>query len=237
MSLIYALIARKTDVLVEATSPSHKGNFAEVSRKILAKIANTVQDDEKHTYVSNGYTFNIQCAWGLLFLCMAEENCGRRIPFQFLTQCTEAFVNRFDSDEPGDSGGVTMAELSDTSYSLSLSDHQAVRLFIPTLRGMVRQYCDSSSDKVTEVMSSLDEVKEVMLDNIEKVMQRGQAIDELVDKTESLHHTSHAFSRASKRLSKKNCIQHYKMQLIIGLAVMFVLYLIIASFCGFDLRC
>ena len=41
-------------------------------------------------------------------------------------------------------------------------------------------------DKVSKVQQQVSEVKEIMMDNIEKVLDRGEKIELLVDKTENL---------------------------------------------------
>ena len=45
------------DVLAEINNPNHKGNFKDISRRILTKLASKVeatQEGSKHTYVSDG---------------------------------------------------------------------------------------------------------------------------------------------------------------------------------------
>lgn len=42
------------------------------------------------------------------------------------------------------------------------------------------------SDKVTKLKSQVDEVKKIMTDNVEKVLQRGERLEDLMDKSEDL---------------------------------------------------
>jgi hypothetical protein len=44
----------------------------------------------------------------------------------------------------------------------------------------------SKSDNVSKLRSQVDEVKDVMTQNIERVLERGEKLDDLVDKTEDL---------------------------------------------------
>lgn len=44
----------------------------------------------------------------------------------------------------------------------------------------------SKSDNVAKLRSQVDEVKDVMTQNIERVLDRGEKLDDLVDKTEDL---------------------------------------------------
>jgi hypothetical protein len=50
-------------------------------------------------------------------------------------------------------------------------------------------YCEAHPDEVSKVASvqrQVDEVKNIMVDNIERVLERGEKIELLVDKTDNL---------------------------------------------------
>ena len=49
-----------------------------------------------------------------------------------------------------------------------------------------KNFSKAGSDTVTRLQSQVDEVKGVMTQNIEKVMERGDRLDDLMDKTEEL---------------------------------------------------
>ena len=60
--------------------------------------------------------------------------------------------------------------------------------FAPVLRQHMEYVSHNSGevDKVSKVQQQVSEVKEIMMDNIEKVLDRGEKIELLVDKTENL---------------------------------------------------
>ena len=51
-----------------------------------------------------------------------------------------------------------------------------------------------------QVRGQLNEVKDIMVENIEKVLQRGEKIELLVDKTEALSQSAKRFQTQSKSL-------------------------------------
>ena len=51
MPIIYSVVARGTTVLAEYTSQNSKGNFDQVSKKILEKIP--TEHDSKMSYIYN----------------------------------------------------------------------------------------------------------------------------------------------------------------------------------------
>ena len=79
MPLIYAFVARRTTVLAEFTSTS--GNFPTITRVLLGKIP---EEDGKMSYVYDQFVFHYVVENKITFLCMADENAKRRVPFAFL---------------------------------------------------------------------------------------------------------------------------------------------------------
>jgi vesicle-associated membrane protein 7 len=71
-----------------------------------------------------------------------------------------------------------------------------------------------------------------MVENIEKVLARGEKIELLVDKTEALNNSARKFQRASKSLKSAMWWKNVKMWLLIGAIVIVVCYAIAAFACG-----
>ena len=57
-------------------------------------------------------------------------------------------------------------------------------------------------DKILKINKSLNETKVIMLQNIEKVLERGEKIDDLVKRSHDLSKTSKEFYKTSKKLNK-----------------------------------
>jgi hypothetical protein len=91
--------------------------------------------------------------------------------------------------------------------------------------------------KVKSLQKNLEEVKGLMAMNIEKVMQRGEALDSLMDKSDTLTHSSERFKSHSRRLRQTLCWADTKMKLVVMFGVLFLIYLFLASKCGFSLDC
>ena len=47
-------------------------------------------------------------------------------------------------------------------------------------------YNDPASDKLRELQKNVKDVKEIMIENIDKILERGEKIDILVEKTETM---------------------------------------------------
>lgn len=53
-----------------------------------------------------------------------------------------------------------------------------------------------SADNIARVQAQIDEVKDVMIDNIDRVLERGERIELLVDKTELLTQNARKFEKS-----------------------------------------
>lgn len=84
-----------------------------------------------------------------------------------------------------------------------------------------------SSTKMEQVQGQVNEVKVILKDNIDKVLERGDRLDDLMDKTEGLQATADTFQRTSTRVARKYWWKNIKMMIIIGVIVLIVLILII----------
>ena len=91
------------------------------------------------------------------------------------------------------------------------------------------EYCANNPDelsKVSRVQAQVSEVKNIMMDNIEKVLDRGEKIELLVDKTENLRFQADNFHRTGRQLRQRMWWNKLKMQLMFASAfVMFILVL------------
>ncbi|ESS31219.1 SNARE protein [Toxoplasma gondii VEG] len=63
------------------------------------------------------------------------------------------------------------------------------------------------ADKLLKVQRDLDEVKDVMLKNIDDLLQRGEKLDDLMQRSEDLSNTSYQFYRQAKK--NNQCCQLY----------------------------
>ncbi|XP_040840187.1 vesicle-associated membrane protein 4 isoform X2 [Ochotona curzoniae] len=83
------------------------------------------------------------------------------------------------------------------------------------------------SDKIKHVQNQVDEVIDVMQENITKVIERGERLDELQDKSESLSDNATAFSNRSKQLRRQMWWRGCKVRAIMALAAVVLLLVII----------
>ena len=96
------------------------------------------------------------------------------------------------------------------------------------------EFCTNNPDqisKVTRVQQQVSEVKEIMMDNIEKVLDRGEKIELLVDKTENLRFQADNFHKTGRALRRRMWWQNLKMKLMMGGFVLAIILVVFLIFC------
>ncbi|KAI8823169.1 synaptobrevin [Fimicolochytrium jonesii] len=89
-----------------------------------------------------------------------------------------------------------------------------------------------SSSKTGQVQNQVDEVVGIMQDNINKVMQRGEQLDTLQNKTDDLQNSSLQFKRGANRVRKQMWWKDMKMKLIIGGVIAAIIIIIVVTVVG-----
>lgn len=214
MPVVYALIARGKTVLAEYTATS--GNFPTVTRVLLSKIPT---ENSKMSYVYDKHVFHYVVEDSITYLCMADEDSKRRIPFAFLDDVKNRFKSAY-----GNRGSTAIAFAMNEEFS-------------PVLKKQLEYYnSNPASDNIGRVKNTIHEVKDVMVHNIEKVLERGEKIELLVDKTDRLNQQAFKFEKQSKKLKNAMWWNKVKCTIIIVSISSVVLYFIVAMWCGFTLK-
>lgn len=87
-------------------------------------------------------------------------------------------------------------------------------------------------DAIGNVREEIEDVRGIMTQNIERVLERGERIDLLVDKTDRLGVGAHDFRVRSRGLRRRMWWKNVKLMVLLGFVVVFLLYLFIGFGCG-----
>ncbi|CAA2935057.1 vesicle-associated membrane 727 [Olea europaea subsp. europaea] len=226
--LIYSFVAKGTVVLAEHTP--YSGNFSTIAVQCLQKLPS---NSSKYTYSCDGHTFNFLIDSGFVFLAVADESMGRVIPFVFLERVKDDFKQRYGDSIKTDCPRPLADEEDEDEDDELFEDRFSIaynldREFGPRLKEHM-QYCMNHPDeisKLSKVQAQITEVKGIMMDNIEKVLDRGEKIELLVDKTENLQFQADNFQRHGRQLRRKMWLQSLHMKLMIGIAILILICII-----------
>lgn len=202
-------------VLAEYTE--FKGNFTSIAAQCLQKLP---ASNNKFTYNCDNHTFNYLVEDGFAYCVVADESVGRQVPMAFLERVKEDFKRRYS----GGRADTAVANSLNRDFGSKLKEHM--------------QYCIDHPEeisKLAKVKAQVSEVKGVMMDNIEKVLDRGEKIELLVDKTENLRFQAQDFQKKGTELRRKMWFQNMKVKLIVlGIVVALILIIVLSVCHGFN---
>lgn len=163
----------------------------------------------------------------ITYLCLTDEAEKRRIAFAFLDDIKERFLATYGSRAQtaiayamnGEFGPILQERM--VSYGLHrvaatagsgdcwhASCRTALALFFPLHMShfsCLQQYFSTNpeADKFAAVRGKIDDVKGIMVQNIEKVLARGEKIELLVDKSDALNRSAAKFEKNSNKLKNQ----------------------------------
>ena len=97
------------------------------------------------------------------------------------------------------------------------------------------EFCSANPEavrKVSAVQQEVSQVKEIMMDNIEKVLDRGEKIELLVDKSDALRFEAANFHKTGRALRRNLWCQNMKIKVAFGLIIFALLLTLIFTLCG-----
>ena len=195
----------------------------------LDKVPHT---DAKFTYNADRHTFNYLVDSGFTYLVVADDDCGRQMPFQFLEKVKTVFAQKFAGSI---NEGSVNAHSLDRTFGPTLKKEMEETMAMEQLSGggggVGGVQTGSNTNKVASVQQQVSEVKEIMMDNIEKVLDRGEKIEVLVDKTEALRFQADNFHKQGRALRNRMWWNNLKMKLILLVFVIGVGIIIFCVFC------
>ncbi|KAM0988287.1 hypothetical protein ACFX13_012491 [Malus domestica] len=203
-SFIYSFVARGTMILSEYTQ--FTGNFPAIAAQCLQKLPSS---NNKFTYNCDHHTFNFLVEDGYAYCVVAKDSVGKQISIAFLERVRADFRKRYG-------GGK-----ADTAVAKSLNKE-----FGPVMKEHMKYIIDHAEEieKLLKVKAQVSEVKSIMLENIDKAIDRGENLTVLVDKTEDLRSQAQDYKNKGTQIRRKMWYQNMKIKLVVfGILVLLVL--------------
>jgi vesicle-associated membrane protein 7 len=228
LTIYSSCIAHNTTILAEHTT-SASSNASSLASLILPKISHSSPQKLTYTHGSNfihyianapsEYPDNARSAGGLTFLTIAHESLGRRIPFGFLVEIKNQFLRQYPS----------------SSTDFSSQPPYGCAAFNSTLKQLMVSHGTTEAgqnDAIRNVQREMDGVREIMTENIERVLERGERIDLLVDKTDRLGGSARDFRVRSRGLRRRMWWKNVKLMALLIVVIIFLVYLLVGFGCG-----
>ncbi|KAJ9138894.1 Synaptobrevin [Pleurostoma richardsiae] len=222
--LLYACIAHNTTILSECTA-SAASQTSSLASLILPKIDHSTPQKLTYTHGNHHIHYIAEApsehgehssAGGLTFLVVAESSLGRRVPFGFLFEIRKRFLAAFPAD----------------STDFADMPNYGAAGFNGELRGLMVEYGTTGhgrDDAIGNVQREIDDVRGIMTRNIEGLLERGERIDLLVDKTDRLGGSAREFRVRSRGLKRKMWWKNVKLMSLLVLVVALIIVAIVIA--------
>ncbi|XP_066992828.1 vesicle-associated membrane protein 7 [Anabrus simplex] len=117
------------------------------------------------------------------------------------------------------------------SRSPTAAQNEFDRDFGPILASFMHEFNSGRGDKMSLLQSQVEDVKQVMLENVEKIIDRGEKLEDLLSKTEDLEAHGSGFRQLTREVHARAKCKNLKMWLIIGsfLGIILTFALLIAT--------
>ena len=138
---------------------------------------------------------------------MADDAAGRRMPFTFLAE----LQRRFAASPATSSRDLT-----------TIPSHGLQQSFGPQIASLVEEYNNAPpTDELRRARGELAEVQNIMVQNVEQILSRGERIELLVDKTDNMASQATAFRRGARTVRRQQFWRNQKI-MILSVAVFLV---------------
>jgi vesicle-associated membrane protein 7 len=222
MSVDYCCVARRDDsagagqILCDCNIKNATAQLLSglIRQHILSKSAGP-NPPEKQSFKAEQHTIHVlHPAEGkhIAFICACSGDYPNYMAYQFLAKIAHSFFGVYREDikrTPAFCGG-----------------------FAKQLKREADFYNSPEANKLRKVQSDIDQVKNVMVENLDAIIQRGEKIDTIVDRTSMLADESHHFLSQSTALRKKMWWKNVRIVLVIVTVVVLIVFILVVVLCG-----
>ena len=175
--ILCGVVSRGTTVLAKYTQVV--GNWNEFIDEVLGKV--TVISDTSNHYSHGEYLIYYISERGIVYLAIAQQDIPQENAFNFLEDVKEKFQRYF-----GDRARSALANQFDGEFG-------------DVLKGRMLR---ANPSKVEVLNKDMEEVKVIMVQNIDAALQRGERMDVLLDKTDDLQTNAGTFKRQAVQIQR-----------------------------------
>ncbi|KAH6631762.1 synaptobrevin-domain-containing protein [Chaetomium tenue] len=225
--LLYACVAYNSTILAECTTSSATSQVSSLAALILPKIDHASPQKLTYTHGSHHihyisaspseYPPTQSTAGGLTYLVVSDSAAvNRRISFGFLVELRRRFLAAYPPET--------------TDYASQ--PHYGCASFNGDTRGLMVEYGTTAGgrdDALGNVQREMDDVRGVMTRNIEGLLERGERIDLLVDKTDRLGQGAGEFRVRTRGIRRRMWWKNVKLMALLAFVVVLILATIVVS--------
>ncbi len=204
--IYYALVSRSGTVLCDHYHV-RGSKYEATCQSVLENVA-LEPSNNKFSYDSGECLYHAYVSSNLTFMCVTETVFDKNIAFNCLFELERRLIS---------TGLRERAQIA-RPYALRSS-------FSSVIASVVSQY--SSSDALGTLENKVDAVTNLMKTNIDKVIQRGETLNDLNDRSELLARSTTDFRQNAGKLKRKLLWKNVKLWIILVVILLVIIMVVV----------
>ncbi|KAM3144942.1 hypothetical protein pb186bvf_002947 [Paramecium bursaria] len=213
--IIYTVVVRGVNTILSEYATAG-GNFVQFVKNVIGKVNS---QNAKKSFNYDQYEFHLLVENGFSFLIMSEKGYKLRIAFAALEDIKNVFFKQFTPT------------VRDGAIAYGLNDQ-----FSKVQKTKVEFYNSAEADKIKQIQEQVQKTNEIMMENLDKLLERGEKIDILVQKTQIMVNISTDMKNNATTLRRQMWWRNKKMGLILCLLITLGVYFLVSFICGFTFK-
>lgn len=207
VGMCYALISRGKIVLCDHRLTA-AGSFESICQSVLENVSRGgICENAKVSFDNGKHVCHTYINRNLVYVCVTESVFDKNVAFNCLFELEEKLLS------------MGLMEGAQTAGPFALR-----RSFSETMAAILSRY--SSRDVLGRMELQVEEVTGVMRQNIDKVVHRGENLDNLTERSDLLAHASTDFRQNATKLRKKLCFRNVKMWVILIIIIVILIVVV-----------
>lgn len=241
--ILYAALAREGYIVGEAVLPKYAQNHSKVDvntlvnlgSKVIYKVSKSTDSKDRKTYkTENMYDIHYSLSHGVLSICICDATYSQQNAFGFLGVVEELWE-----------------ETMRTSRGVHRGEKELADEFSSDIMKKMVYWSDPKTEKIKGIMAKTDEIKDIMKENIEGILERGEKLSDLEEKSNAVENIAETFKSKSVIVKRRTwlysqiagavlccvCVCGIVGLIAFGLVLFVVIvYGLLSAICGFDLN-
>lgn len=213
-SILYACIVQLDKTILADCTYRHSASTQltnTIRSKIIPLTTSSTYHHARNSFAGDEMLFQIARKSDVVFICVTAKGYPAHMAFGFLDKVSNTFLSYYKDP---------------AQRSVSICQP-----FVRILRQEGDFFNSPDANKLKKVQSQIDEVKSVMIENLDAVLERGGKIETLVDKSATLQDESQSFVTNSTSLKRKMRWRQIKIIIAIVLLIAVVITVIVLIAC------
>jgi vesicle-associated membrane protein 7 len=209
-SITYTLVARNVVILAEQSATM--ADYSLVTAPILEYLTTHPADVRQRIFTHAQHHIHILPREGLIFLAVADSVFSASVVNGMLEELANKFIETYGK-------GYEMPKIN-IPY--------AMNEFSKTMATMMQEWSGKAAllDPVVRTQQELEQVQDILVVNIEKLLARGDTLQSLDERTDKINQTALEFQRKSTVLRRSMWWKNRKLMTGTTISIILLIFMV-----------